>query len=290
MSSTRQTQALQQLFDCRAADYDRHAVLEQEVGGRLLERASHQRHEPSRIADLGSGTGYCTRALKRLHRKAEVIGIDVSAAMAAHTRRQSAFMHPLRAVCADMHQLPLAQRSLDLLFSNLALQWVDDLPALMAGFRRVLKPDGMLLFSTLGPASLGELRDAASRLPGGQWRAQLLDMHDLGDVLQAAGFSEPVMDSEFITIEYRELATLHAELQATGTGSYFADWTALASQGEALRTAFQPNLQNGCYPVSYEIVYGTAFGPAEGQPIKTREGDVAAFSVDALKRSRRGGR
>jgi malonyl-CoA O-methyltransferase len=274
------------IFDQVAGRYDQHAALEREVGSRLFERLSFRRREPARIVDLGSGTGHGTKALKRQFRKAEVIAVDASLEMCRRVRRQSGFLHPVRPVCADLSALPVANRSVDLLFSNLAIQWCENIRATLAGFRRVLSPGGLLLFSSLGPDSMKEMKVAAGTAGNPLLARQFTDMHNLGDALVEAGFSEPVMDSEFITTEYPDLQALVTEMALTGAGTHIADWAARISAGKVLADAYAPFVRNGRYPVTWEIVYGAAFGPQEGQPVKSREGDVATFSVDFLRASR----
>lgn len=277
--------AIRAAFDREAGRYDRHAALEREVGSRLMERLDFQRRDPERIIDLGSGTGLFSSALKRRFRKAEVVGLDASMAMSQALSRRSGFRHPLRAVCADLSLMPFADRSADLLFSNLALQWSQNLGSLIAEFRRVLRPGGLLLFSSLGPVSLRELKSAAGYGNASPRARNFVDMHDIGDALLAAGFAEPVMDSEFITTEFRQFDQLVTELEATGVGLHFGDWAGLTQPGTRLAEAYQAFRRDGRYPVTWEIVYGAAFGPEQGQPMKTREGDVAAFSVDFLRTS-----
>jgi malonyl-CoA O-methyltransferase len=143
----------------------------------------------------------------------------------------------------------------------------------------------LLLFSTLGPDSLKEFKVAAGYERDTARTRHFTDMHDIGDALLAAGFSEPVMDSEYITTEYRQFDALLAELEATGVDTHFADWSSRTRPEYPLAEAYETFRRKGCYPVSWEIVYGAAFGPGEGQPIKTREGDVAAFSVEFLRRT-----
>lgn len=277
--------AIRAAFDRKAGRYDRHAALEREVGSRLMERLDFQRRDPERIIDLGSGTGLFSSALKRRFRKAEVVGLDASMTMSQVLSRRSGFRHALRSVCADLSLLPFADSSADLLFSNLALQWSQNFSALIAEFRRVLRPGGLLLFSSLGPDSLKEFKSAAGYTKASPRARQFADMHDIGDALLAAGFAEPVMDSEFITAEFRRFDRLVTELEATGVDLHFDDWAGLTKPGAQLAEAYQTFRRDGRYPVTWEIVYGAAFGPGQGQPMKTREGDVAAFSVEFLRTS-----
>jgi len=273
------------VFERIADRYDRHAVLENEVGQRLAERLVFQRLEPRSIVDLGCGTGTLAATLKRRYRPAEVLGIDISAAMCRRTRHQSTWRRPLRAVCADLRTLPLAAGSADLLISNLALQWCTDFAAIFAGFRRVLRPGGLLLFSNLGPASMREWRSLDPWPRVLHPDAGFVDMHELGDALVAAGFAEPVMDSEILTLCYRNLDDLIGDLDATGAASHLLDWPPKDTFLDALREAYPPSAQADRFPLSWEIVYGMAFGPPEGQPIRGRDGDTATFSVAALRQS-----
>ncbi len=272
-------------FDREAARYDEHAVLEREVGLRLIERLEFQSEVPQRIIDLGSGTGHCCAALKRRFHNAEVIGLDASVGMSRALQGQSSTHYPLLAVCGDLSALPFSDRSTDLLFSNLALQWSLDFGALCEEFRRVLRPGGLLLFTTLGLDSLKEFKQAAAYGQASAQARDFPDLHDVGDALLAAGFSEPVMDSEHITLEYRQFDALVTELEATGASTHFGDWTSHTRPAHTLAEAYREFRRNGRYPVTWEIVYGAAFAPEEGQPIKTPEGDVAAFSVDFLRSS-----
>jgi len=277
--------AVRARFDLEALRYDQYAALEGEVGARLLERLSFRRRDPLRIIDLGSGTGNCTVALKCRFQDAEVIGLDASVSMSRILQRKSAPFNRLQAVCGDFSALPFTGRSADLVLSNLALQWCLDFPMLTQDLRRILRPGGLLLFSSLGPGSLPELKSAAGYGEQSGSVRNFVDMHDIGDALLAAGFSEPVMDSEYITLEYPTVESLIEELEATGADTHFADWLSRAAARNGLKEAYKKFRRNERYPVTWEVVYGTAFGPGEGQPVKTPEGDVAAFSVAYLRGS-----
>jgi len=279
--------AVQLAFDRFAGIYDEHAALEQEVGLRLLERLEFHRLAPQRILDLGCGTGRTSAALKARFRKAQVIGLDSSRMMLAQLQRRSALLRPLRAVCADFAALPLPDRSSELIISNLALQWSTDLEPLFAEIRRVLAPGGMLLFSTLGPTSFRELRTALSDCDVPESGRELADILDIGNALVAAGFQEPVMDAERITLNYPDSRALVNELEATGSALLLSAMHNMSEIVDRLDTAYQRFRVGGRYPVSYEVVYGAAFGPGEGQPRKTAQGDVVTFSVESLRGSRR---
>ena len=207
--------AIREGFNQAAGCYDAHAALEQEVCARLLERCSYQRRPPRRILDLGCGTGEGSRELKRRFRRAQVMGLDSSPAMLAQLRRRSSLLKPLQPVCGDMSRLPFAARSMDLLFSSMANHWSPDPASLYDEYRRVLRPEGMLLFATLGPGTLAELFEAWAAVGGAPALAPFPDLMVIGDALMAAGFGEPVMDTERITVRYRSLDALVQELECT---------------------------------------------------------------------------
>ena len=273
-------------FDRAASSYDHHAVLQREIESRLLERLEFQRHEPSVILDLGCGTGSASRTLAGQYPQAGVIALDWAPAMLAKVGVCQNPVGGLNALCADMHSLPLAARSTDLVFSSLALQWSYDIPAVFREFRRIMKTDGMLVFTCFGPDTLHELKQA--------WRAvddlphvnDYPDMHDIGYELLAAGFREPVMDAERVTLEYPDVMSLMRELKGIGAHNVASQrlhgLTGKTSLKKMLQ-AYEPFRRGNRYPASYEVIYGTAFAPRDGQPFKTAEGDVATFSVDALR-------
>jgi malonyl-CoA O-methyltransferase len=282
--------AIRSSFDRAASTYDDYAVLQREIESRLLERIEFQRYEPAKILDLGCGTGSASRAMAERYAQASIIALDWAPAMLKRIgqgpeagRQMVKNLNPL---CADMHSLPLAARSVDLVFSNLALQWSYDLPAVFREFRRIMKADAMLVFTSFGPDTLYELKQA--------WRSvdQLPhvndhpDMHDVGDELLAAGFREPVMDAERLTLEYTDVMSLMRELKGIGAHNVASKrrhgLTGKESLKEMLKN-YETFKRGDRYPASYEVIYGTAFAPSEGQPVKTPGGDVATFSIDALR-------
>ncbi|HEU5178949.1 MAG TPA: methyltransferase domain-containing protein [Burkholderiales bacterium] len=242
-------------FDRAAPTYSEAARLEAEVATRMLERLDYMKIEPRRILDAGSGPP--GRALGKRYPQAQVIALDFSVGMLRAGKRVWFGTNPYR-VGADMERLPLAAEAVHFIWCNMALHWLaDPLPALRE-FARVLVPEGLLMFSTLGPDTLKELRAAA----GASRVHSFTDMHDLGDMLVAAGFTAPVMDMEMLDIAYRDPAALLADLRASGQTSARADRPRGLSgrrYGEALRAKLGPK-------ATFEVVYGHAWKAGRKHP------------------------
>lgn len=251
-------------FEQAASAYDRVAVLQREVGGRLLERSGLMRMRPERILDLGAGTGYVTRLLRDTYRGARIIGLDIAHAMLMQARRRSGWWRRPRFVCGDIECLPFKDRSVDLLISNLTLQWCNELDAAFAEFRRVLRPGGAVFFSTFGPDTLRELRAS--------WRAAdsyshvntFLDMHDVGDAMVRAGLAEPVLDVERVTLTYADVRGLMSDLKGLGAHNVTAGRArGLTGRGrmQAMLAAYETLRRDGRLPATYEVIYGHAWAP-----------------------------
>jgi len=235
-------------FERAAATYAGASRLEAEVGARMLERLDYVKVAPRRILDAGSGPPQ--RALGKRYPKAEVVALDFSIGMLRSAKKKFLERKPPRAICGDLERLPLATGAIDLAWSNMALHWVREPLAALREFGRVLAPGGLLMFSTLGPDTLKELRAAA----GSARVHAFIDMHDLGDMLLAAGFSAPVMDMEMLTLEYANAAQLVQDLRASGQTNARLDRRRGLSHPSLL-----PRLQAGASRASFEVVYGHAW-------------------------------
>jgi malonyl-CoA O-methyltransferase len=199
-------------------------------------------------------------------------------------------MRSLRVVCANISSLPFARSSADLLVANLSLQWSADLATLFNGLRRVMRPGGLLLFSLPVTDSLKELKQACQNAGLESGVGVFPDMHDIGDALLAAGFQQPVIDAELITLTYPDLAALLQELHAVGASSYIRNFKGIQAEPDRLAAHYPDVRATARWPLSWEIAYGVAFGPEEGQPVRSGGVDVATFSVEALRGSRSGSR
>lgn len=271
-------------FDRAAATYDQVAVLQREVCERMAERLQYIKFEPHTILDAGSGTGYGSRLLRRRYAKARLVELDIAPAMLRASRsRQPAwkrllpFLAAQEQVCGDLEALPLRDGSVGMIWSNLAMQWCNDLDAAFAGMWRALESGGLLMFSTFGPDTLKELRQSFGALDGHAHVNRFLDMHDIGDALMRAGFAAPVMDMETVTLTYDDLAGLMRDLKALGAHNANqgrgrgllgkSAWQRLQQQYETLR-------RDGKLPATYEVVYGHAWkgekraAPGEAQVVR----------------------
>jgi len=293
-------------FSRSAGSYDAAAQLQHVVEARLLESLDYlddpalQRTPPQRVLDLGCGTGRASVAMQQRWPKAQVLSVDLALPMLQQARLASKrsgswlsnpFARVPQAICADARALPLAEGSVDVLFSNLCLQWVEDLDAVFAGFRRVLKPNGLLLISSFGPETLWELREAFAQADSAPHVSPFADIAAFGDALVRAGFRQPVLDRELDTTRYQDLPALMRELRAIGATNALASrrhtltgrarFTAAARAYDAMRGA------DGLLPASWETISAMAWAPEAGTPLREGDVDVASIPLSRIPIRRR---
>jgi malonyl-CoA O-methyltransferase len=254
-------------------------VLAREVEARMLERLQYIRLEPGSILDAGCGLGRGARLLAERYPDARVVGLDFAFPMLQHAalRRDTWLRRVFKragvdCLCADFAALTLPAASVDLAWSNLALHCAGDPQPALKELLRVLKVGGLLMFSCYGPDTLKELRGAFAAHDASPHVHGFIDMHDLGDMLSTCGFSSPVMDMEFITLTYTDVAALYADLRATGQRNVLAERRrGLTGRGlfGAVRVAYENLRCDGRLPASFEIVYGHAWKP---EPRRTADG------------------
>jgi len=262
--------AIRRQFDRRAQRLARADFLLREVERRMLARLDLVRLVPERFVDVGCGLGKGLMALRQRYPQAEALGIDLSprvAAAAAELARppRRGFLARLMPgerrpaggwVAADAGALPVADQSVALVWSNLVLHWCADPIAVLREWHRVLRDDGLLMFSAFGVDTLRELRAAGVPV------MRFHDMHDIGDWLLAAGFAEPVMDMEWIDVSFPTPAALLADLHALGGDARTGRRRSLAGrrahQGLHERLRAQAG-DDGLISLRFEIVYGHAW-------------------------------
>jgi malonyl-CoA O-methyltransferase len=234
---------------------------------------------PKQVLDAGCGAGADLALLQKTYPAAQILGLDGAGAMARAARGPVAQggalnqlltrLMPAKAgvdvLCGDYGNLPFGANSLDLLWSNLALHWHPLPDRVFAEWRRVLRVEGLLMFSCFGPDTFTELRTAFAALDAYPHTLPFVDMHDFGDQLVAAGFSTPVMDMERITVTYDTPQALLADVRALGGNPLESRRRGLIGRAawqrmlDALEAQRRPD---GKLALTFEVIYGHAFRPA----------------------------
>lgn len=282
-------------FDMRAARFAGSEALAREVGRRLIERLQYIRLAPHRILDVGCGTAATCPPLLDQYPRAHWIGLDLSQRMLEAARPEGArawVKRRLRGgsscrVAGDGGRLPVSDNSIDLVFSNLMLHWHPLPHAVFPEWKRVLKNDGLLMFSCFGPDTLKELRAAAAAALPNIRPMPFVDMHDFGDMMVASGFATPVMDAEAITLTYASPRELLREVRTLGGNPRDdrAQGLPSTSQAHALLSALEAQRgDDGRIRLTFEVAYGHAWKP---QPKSAGATTISVESVRAQLVDRR---
>ncbi len=250
------------------------ALLEREVARRMAERLDYIRITPAVIADVGCGDGADLAVLGERYPQALRVGVDFATSRLSLARPRGGLLKRLLgrardpaqplAIAAHAHTLPLARASVDMAWSNLTLNWLSDPQPALAELHRILAVDGMLMFSTLGPDTLKELRHAFDDAAGRRVH-RFIDMHDIGDVLVRTGFGDPVMDMEVITLTYPDIDTLLDDLRRSAwNNASIARPRGLTGRQtwQRMRERLQAQFRNGRLPTTFEVVQGHAWKTA----------------------------
>ena len=260
---------LRRSFERAAAGYDAAAVLQHEVCRRMLARLEFVKHDPTAILDAGSGTGNVVAALRTHYPRAAIYALDIAHAMVLRAPARISWWQRLcgrgvQPICGDIERLPLHGAAVGMVWSNLALQWLNDLPRAFAELHRVLSPGGLLMFSTFGPDTLKELRAAYRDTDEYSHVNRFIDMHDIGDMLVHGGFADPVMDMEYITLTYADVRALMRDLKAIGAHNVTAGrrpGLATRAMLAGVERNYERWRRDGRLPATFEVIYGHAWVP-----------------------------
>ena len=266
-------------FDHAASRFDSSDFVHRVARDGLFARLQPIVVEPRTVIDLGAATGAGSRLLERQFRRAHIIAVDISHAMLQQVRTSRSWFSRISVVQADARALPVSGHSVDLVFANLILPWIDDLNSLFVEVRRVLRQDGLFLFSTLGPDSLSELRQAWRTVDTHAHVNNFFDMHDIGDALIGAGLRDPVLDVDRLAVTYSSVEGLFRDLTMAGARNSLARRNpALVSRSrfEAMRSALEGHIESARPALELELVYGHCWcmGPQE---------TGAEFHIDARR-------
>jgi malonyl-CoA O-methyltransferase len=259
---------VQQRFDFASAGFDNADFIHRHSFEALLQRLTPITLEPRHILDLGCATGSAGKPLARRFRGAKVIGMDSSLAMLERYAKKKPLFASQRLLQADALRLPLQEGSVDLVFANMLLPWIDDLPHCLREVARVTRKNGLFAFATLGPDSLAEIRRAWAGVDT-QWHVNAYpDMHDLGDALVSAGLRDPVLDVDYLTVTYRDTAALYRDLTSAGGRNCLSGRKKTLTGKERFRAmdeALADNMNDGVLSLKLELVYGHAWGSGPRQ-------------------------
>lgn len=249
-------------FDRAAPHYEELAVLQKEVGERLLERLDLIRFRPDSILDIGSGSGQISRALAKRYRHAQVTAVDLSESMLAISRSRAKWWRRHGLVCGDMESLPFGDATADMVISNLTLQWCNDLDRVFSELGRVLKPDGVVFFTTFGPDTLKELRSSWAAADRFNHVNAFPDMHDIGDAMLRAGLADAVVDREDLTLLYRNIRQLMRDLKGIGAHNVTSGrprGLTTPRELERVEAAYETYRREDGLPATWEVIYGHAW-------------------------------
>jgi len=284
--------AVRRSFNKARHSFDDAAVVHREVRIRALERLRVLRSVPDVVLDLGAGTGHGSAWLKTQFPRAHIVALDSALGMLTESDRQRGVWRRLigrsfSRICADATALPLRDATIDWVFSNLMLPWCGSIETVLSEVRRVLKPGGVFAFTSFGPDTLRELRQA--------WRPDendhvhaFIDMHDLGDALVRAGFAEPVLDVERFTLTYSDTHSLMRDLKASGSSNALPNrLRGLTGRNKFAQLAanYEPYRRDGKIPATYELIYGQAWQSAAKTKLDSRS--ETRIPVDSLRGRRR---
>jgi malonyl-CoA O-methyltransferase len=276
---------IQHAFNAHASNYESAAKIQAEIGERLFERLDYLKIVPRYVLDLGCGPGNFTGRLKKYYPNAQVIGVDVAMNMLGVAKKKQSWRHKWNLVNADMSALPFDSGVFDLVFANQVIHW-GNLPNVFSELNRVMNSNGCLMFSTLGPDTFRELRQAFTAIDQYAHVNDFIDMHDVGDYLLKEYFLDPVVDMEILTAHYSNVMSMLRSLKAQGVRNIHpqrnrgltnkALWQKLEQSIQAFKTP------EGKLPLTYEVVYGHAW---KGEKRRTAQGIETVISLEQLRSS-----
>ncbi|MBN7797878.1 malonyl-ACP O-methyltransferase BioC [Parahaliea mediterranea] len=252
-------------FSRAAQTYDSVAKLQRDVGEGLLRRLGRVRGEVRTVLDLGCGTGYFQPALHERFPDARYIGLDLATGMLDYARRERGVEGCW--VAGDAEQLPLATDSVDLVFSSLAIQWCQQPAALFAELARVLRPGGACVFSTLGPATLHQLRSAWAAVDAHPHVNEFLPASALERACAGTGSLALTLEREDFCLHYGHVRELFAELKTLGAHNMQRGRPAGLGGRKVLggmMQAYEQFREAGRLPASYEVLYGHVVKDEQG--------------------------
>lgn len=265
--------------------YVKAAIAQHAIADALLQRCQIMRKPPQKILEIGAADGYLSKKLLSTYPEAEVIAVDPCSELLQQSQNGLLEKHP-KIIIADADTYPFAERGFDLIISNLFLHWLPNPQQSLKIWKSLLQDDGILLFTTLGPDTLCELKQCFSGLENYSHTHKFTDMHLIGDWLLAAGYTDPVMDVDIWKLTYDNLSRLFMDLKQTGSqcaslnrpqGLYGINkWRQMSNNYLALAD------KDGLLPATLEVIFAHAVNSKLQS--NTNSSSEATFPIDLLRR------
>ncbi|NIN34048.1 MAG: malonyl-ACP O-methyltransferase BioC [Gammaproteobacteria bacterium] len=275
---------LVQRFNDAALAYEEAALLQRYTAEQLYDRLQIVNIQPKAIMDLGSGTGRSASGLARLFSGAHIVQMDIAINMLRYAKRaETSSKSKFSYLCADADFLPVAESTVDLVHSNLMFQWSSRPGTLISDIFRIMRDGGLFIFATLGPDTLGELRSSWASVDDGIHVNDFMDMRDIGDALVQAGFADPVMEVDHVTMAYESVLDLLKDLKKLGANNANTERRhTLTGKNRFLRmqSYYEKCRTEEKLPATYEIVYGHAWAIKKSEKRSQAEFQI---SLDSLK-------
>lgn len=275
---------ISKVFNKHASEYERAAKVQLEIGTRLYERLPLLKINPLRILDLGCGTGCFSQSLNKMYPKAQIVGLDLAENMLKQAQKKMSWRKKWNLAAGDMHGLPFADDSFDLVFANQVIHWSNDIETLFAELFRVMKPNSCLMFSSLGLDTFREIKEAWSTIDNSTHVNIFFDMHNVGDLLNRCSFADPVMDAEHLYVRYQSFERLIHSLKAQGVKNISSE-RPRGLTGTKNWQQFKNNLaaiqsQSESFELTYEVIYGHAWIPSTKQ---SRAKPITKIPLSSIK-------
>ena len=265
-------------FDAKSSSYDQYSFVQKEVSERMIQRLKFLKSKPLNILDIGCGTGYLSNLINQYLPNSNIVCMDFSYEMASQCKNKNIKLEPL---VADAEYMPFKTSTFDLVISSFTLHWCQQIDKIFSDIFRILKNDGNFMFTTVGPDTLKELRDAYKLIDNYEHINTFDDMHTYGDILLSSGFHDPVMDIERLIIEYKNFNEVLQSLRKTGASTVIYNENKFTTKKSLkdLENHYKKSNKNGLFPVTYEMIYGVAWKKGTQNP-KNNEDVIPIKIID----------
>jgi malonyl-CoA O-methyltransferase len=246
-----------------AKTFAKHDFIHHHCRNDLIERMTFMNLNPKIAIDLGCANGSSSRFLAKHYKKCHTFSLDLSQGMLIESRKKRSFLTPIMEIQASAYSLPFKNNSIDLIFANLLMPWIGDLPLFFIEISRILKNDGLFIFSTLGPDSLQIIKSIWSKLDNYEHINPFIDMHIIGDQILQSGLGDPVLDAEKLTINYKNIDSLFSDLKNSGASNCLKNRNPTLTGKKKIKEfklELENNIKNDQFNVELELIYGHAWG------------------------------